>query len=142
MSAWKLTASQRRRFRLRLKRCRDAREYRRLLAVVEVDGGQPAARVASRLGVSRQSVQNWLRACREQGVPDVLEDRPREGRPSIWDDSLRELLCRWMAQSPERHGYRAAHWTAPLLREQFRHARGEELSEDALRREIHRLGYA
>lgn len=141
MSRWKLTARQRRRFWQQLKQCRDARQYRRLLAVLEVDGGEAVAHVARRLGVSRQSVHHWMRACQGEDDPHVLADGPRSGRPSTWDDSLRTLLRQWLAQSPEEHGYCSATWTVPLLIEQLQHTRKENVSQDTLRRELHRLGY-
>lgn len=140
-SDWKLTAKQRRRYRQQLKQCRCARQYRRIFAILEVDRGEPIAEVARRMGVSRQSVHQWMRTCQGETDPEVLADRPRRGRPSVWSDTTRELLQQWLAQSPEEHGYPAASWTVPLLLEQLRHVRGEELSEDTLRSELHRLGY-
>lgn len=142
MSPWKLTASQRRRFWQQLKRCRDARQYRRLLAVLEVDGGEPVAHVARRLGVSRQSVHQWMRACQGGGSADLLEDERRSGRPSRWNETRRTLLRHWLDSSPERYGYVAASWTVALLAEQIRHAWGEEISQNTLRHELHRLGYS
>jgi transposase len=82
-----------------------------------------------------------MRACQSRADPDVLADKPRSGRPSIRDDTLRNLLNQWLAESPEEHGYPANSWTVPLLAEQFRHVRGEQLSEDTLREELHQLGY-
>lgn len=143
-SYWKLTSRQRRRFQQQLKQCSDVRQYRRLLALLEVDRGEPVAHVAKRLGVTRQSVHHWMHAC--QGLAagaaaDALEDQPRSGRPSVWDEGMRELLDQWLAESPEEHGYAVASWTVPLLAEQFRHARDQAVSEHTLRRELHRRGY-
>jgi transposase len=48
--------------------CQEARHYRRLLALQELDRGQPIAAVARSLEVSRQSVHTWIQTyCRPPG---------------------------------------------------------------------------
>jgi Winged helix-turn helix len=39
-------------------------------------------------------------------------------------------------------GYFAVNWTVPLLQEQLEHGTGERLSDDTIRRELRRMGYA
>jgi predicted transcriptional regulator len=57
-----LHRSQRYRLRQQLKHTRDASLYRRTLALVELDKGKPLAQVARSLGVTRQTVYNWIEA--------------------------------------------------------------------------------
>jgi hypothetical protein len=61
MDRLRLTASQRRRLRGGLREAEAAGPYRRMLAVLELDRGRPAAEVADLPGVTRQSVDNWAR---------------------------------------------------------------------------------
>jgi hypothetical protein len=62
MSRLNLTSWQRRRLRRQLAETRDARLFRRTLAVLEFDHGRSAADIARTLGVTRQSVYDWVEA--------------------------------------------------------------------------------
>ncbi len=55
----RLTPAQRRQLRRQLRQTDQASVYRRLLALLALDEGEPIAGVARRLGVTRQSVYNW-----------------------------------------------------------------------------------
>jgi transposase len=55
---------------------------------------------------------------------------------------LRALLPTLLGQTPDQLGYFAVNWTVPLLQEQIEHGTGQRLSEDTIRRELDRLGYA
>jgi transposase len=141
MDEFRLTAAQRRKLRGELEHTRDVRVYRRLLALLEVEQGRTVSEVARSLGVTRQSVHNWLREYREQPRVESLQDQPRPGRPSLGDDSLREELRALLDQSPRAQGYLANVWTVPLLQEHLRHEREQSLGARTLRRELHELGY-
>jgi transposase-like protein len=56
----KLAASQRWKIRPKLRQAHDVRLYRRLLAVLEFDHGTAVTAIAELLGVSDQSVYNWI----------------------------------------------------------------------------------
>src|SRR5205814_7128753 len=56
-----LTSWQRRRLRRQLIEIRDARLYRKTLAVLEFDQGRSAADIARMLGVTRETVYAWIR---------------------------------------------------------------------------------
>ncbi len=60
MSRLNLTSWQRRRLRRQLDQTRDARLFRRTLGVLEFDHGRSAADIAGMLGVTRQSVYDWV----------------------------------------------------------------------------------
>lgn len=141
MDQFRLTRKQRRELQHSLAHCNDRRLYARLLALRQIDEGCSILHVARVLGVSRQSVYNWLRACRETGRLDVLKDRPRPGRPSLWEPRLGGRLEELLRQSPQEHGYFAGDWTVPLLAEHLRHLWGQEPSSHTLRRQLHALGY-
>src|SRR5690349_5966727 len=69
MSRCKLDAEPCRRLRQLRTVAKDARLYRRTWAMLKVGCGRSAAAVARMLGVSRQSVYNWVEALAQQ--PDA-----------------------------------------------------------------------
>lgn len=141
MGTAKLKVSERRQLRTMLQQTSDVRLYRRLLAVLECDRGTPIGTVAESLGVSRQSVYNWIARFRERGDAAELRDTPHLGRPARAGEAFDTLLRILLMLSPERFGYHATHWTVRLLRDQVRQNMGEDYSDDTIRRALHRLGY-
>lgn len=141
MSELSLTSWQRRRLRRQLRQARDARVYRRTLALLQVDRGLPPSQVAEELLVSRQSIYNWVQEYAQSPDPAALADRGRPGRPGYRDSGLREELRRLMGQSPDRFGYLATGWNVPMLLEELGRGAGLCPSDDTLRRELGRLGY-
>ena len=141
MDTLALTYWQRRHLECQLRSTRDARVYRRTLAVLEVARGDPVATVARRLRVTPRAVYHWVATYGRDRAPAALADRDRTGRPRLLTpadrDSLRELLdC-----SPQGMGYFAAQWAVPLLREHLTRRTGRAFSDDTLRRELQRLRY-
>ncbi len=137
-----ITAPRRRALERQLRSAADARVYRRTLAVLEVARGRPVGDVARSLGVTRQSLHNWLAAYARNLDPHDLADAPRPGRPPLWTPDLRDRIRAALAQPPDRLGYRATDWTVPLLREHLAVRAGVRPSDAALRRWLHALGYA
>jgi transposase len=141
MSKTKLSKHERRQMREALRQTRDARHYRRLLAILEHDEGTPIAEIARRLGMSRQSVHDWIVRFEEERCIDALREAPRPGRPARADEAFDAVLGALLMLLPERFGYRARHWTVRLLRHQLRRNLEQEYSDDTIRRGLHRLGY-
>jgi transposase len=137
-----LTPPQRYRLRAALRDTADAAAYRRLLAILELDGGQSVTTVADRLGVTRQSVYNWADAFTQSPGLRGLRDHYSGGRPSLWGEPLRALLTECLRQRPDELGYAAVNWTVPLLQEHLERHGGCRLSDDTIRRELQRRGYA
>ena len=125
-----------------MRHTRDASLFRRAFAILEIDKGKAVADVADALGVTRQSVYNWLRTYSEARDPLALVDADRSGRPSTWTPELQEVLQALLKESPTRWGFPAVNWTVPLLRQQLASWDGRWLSADNLRRQLHELGYA
>ncbi len=141
MTSLPLTRWQRLRLQRQLQTTPDARVYRRTLAVLEYSRGQPIAHIAQALGVTRQSVYNWVGIYTQDHDPSALGDEDRSGRPSLWTEEMRALLQALLTQAPDQRGYFAVNWTVPLLQEEIKHCTGQSLSDDTLRRELDRLGY-
>jgi transposase len=114
---------------------------RRALALLALDDGQSVAEVAELLGVSRQSVYNWIQTFEQSPRPDALQDRYGVGRPSLWTETLERLLHNGLGQRPDDLGYLGLNWTVPLLRDYLYDETGCWLSEDTVRRQLQRLGY-
>ena len=142
MCSLQLSRWQRLRLQRQLKETQNARVYQRTLAILEYSRGQPIAQIAALLRATRQSVYNWIEAYRDAPVPTALHDEERSGRPSLWTEDLRALLQSLLAQAPDQRGYFAVNWTVPLLQEEIEHCSGQPLSDDSIRRELDRLGYA
>lgn len=143
MDTLTLTYRQRRHLERQLHSTRDARVYRRTLAVLEVAQGEPVASVARRLRVTLRAVYHWVATYGRDRAPDALADRDRDrsGRPRLLTPSDRELLRELLGRSPQEMGYFAAQWTVPLLREYLTRRTGRPFSDDTLRRELQRLRY-
>ena len=141
MATLTLTYWQRRQLERQLRSTRDARVYRRTLAVLEVAHGEPVASVARRLRVTPQAVYHWVATYDRDPAPDALADRDRAGRPRLLTPSDRGLLRELLGRSPQEMGYFAAQWTVPLLREHLTRRTGRPFSDDTLRRELQRLRY-
>ncbi len=141
MKGCPLNGRQRQRLMEQAKRTSQARVYRRTLALLEVNRGQSIAQIAEALGVTRQSVYNWIVRYRQVHDPRCLEDAERSGRPSVWTEERRSLLRALLDHAPEAFGYFDADWTVPLLQEQFEHHLDARLSDDTIRRGLAALGY-
>ena len=104
--------------------------------------GQPAARVAGLLRVSRQTAYNWAQAFRDRtdlDLPDRLLDAPRSGRPATALGVIDPLIDAVIDDDPRDHGYRCTVWTAPLLRRYLEEAHAIETSRKSVSRAIARL---
>lgn len=141
MSRLNLTSWQRQRLRRQLADARDARVYQRTLAVLEYDCGRSAADIARMLGVTRQSVYNWIGAYTEDHDPRSLEDEPGRGRHAILDEEQGRLLEALLAVSPQELDFPHSRWTVPLLREALEAATDRRVSEDTIRRALSRLDF-
>lgn len=141
MSRLSLTSWQRRRLRRQLTETLDARVLRRTLAVLEFDQGRPAAELARMLGVTRQSVYNWVEAYSWAHDPLALHDEPGRGRHPLLDEDQEHLLTALLARSPQDFGYPHVSWTIPLLQDLLEFATEQRPSEDTVRRALRRLEY-
>lgn len=141
MSRLPLTSWQRSRLRRQLSETRDARLYRRTLAVLEFDHGRSAADIGRMLGVTRKTVYHWVEAYTQALDPTALADEAGRGRPALLDEDDEHLLEAFLALSPQDLGYRQVTWTVPLLRHALDFITGWHVSDDTLRRALRRLDY-
>jgi len=141
MSQLNLTSCQRQRLRGQLNQTRDIYLYRRTLAVLEFDHGRTAADIARMLGVTRQSVYNWVAAYRQAADPAALQDEPGRGCGPLLDEDDEHLLEALLAGSPQDMGLPHTSWTVPLLQDALQLGTGRRVSDDTVRRALRRLDY-
>ena len=137
-----LTPHQRRRLLDAMRHTPDARLYRRLLALVQVDRGRTVAETAQWLGFTRASIYLWLQRFLRERDPWGLADRPGRGRPLQVDESMQQLLERSLAAPPAKLGYLATGWTLPLLSEHLGRVSGKSVSPSTLRRTLRAMDYS
>ena len=130
-----LTSWQRRRLRRQLREACDVRLFRRTLAVLEFDQGRSAADIARMLGVTRQTVHNWLAAFATTPPPDTLAEGERPGQPDCWTRTTWNCWSRCWTLPPDV-GFPHGSWTAPPLREALAVATSREASCDTIRRQL------
>jgi transposase len=137
----RLTSRQRQQLQRQLRQARDVGLYRRTLAVLEFYQGRSAADIAHMLGVTRQSVYNWVEAYQDTMQPAALEDDGGRGRYPLLDEDDEHLLAALLAISPQDLDYPNTGWTVPLLQEVFEICTDQRLSDDTLRRALRRMDY-
>jgi len=96
----------------------DARLLRRAYALLWLNEGEPAQAIGAQLGVSRQTVYNWVGRFRERkGLALELRvaDAERSGRPCTARGIIDPLIEAVIDTDPRQLGYRSTVWTAPLL---------------------------
>ena len=141
MQRFRLASRQRRKLQQIAKSTQDAASVRRAIALLELDAGQPATQIAARLGLTRQTLHNWQVRLQVHSLPEALRDRSGRGRPTLWTELGRRFLEWSMRQSPEELGYASEDWTIALLQTHLKQWAGIQVSDTALRQQLHRLRY-
>ena len=101
-------------------RTREALVLRRTQALLWLDDGERVSEVADRLQVSRQAVHKWIRHFQARAALPVsarVAPRHHSGRPRTVHGVIEPLLAAVLNDDPQKWGYRATVWTAPLLRQ-------------------------
>jgi transposase len=120
-----------------------AKQLLRTQALLWLDEGESALEVAERLRVSRQTVYNWVDRFRRRGGTAFearLADGPRTGRPPTAQGLIDPLVLGVIGADPQRWGYQATVWTAPLLRRYLEDFHQIAVSQQSVRLAIDRLG--
>jgi transposase len=139
MSLLSLTPRQRSRLLAQLRRTRDARVYRRTLALLQLDAGFPVAHVARLHAVDRRSIYHWIGRYAQSHDPRALVNREGSGRPTVWSEDLEALLRNILRADPQQLGFPDSTWSVPLLARVLSLS-GHPMSPSTIRRELFRLG--
>src|SRR4051794_9922389 len=88
--------------------------HRRVLAVQRVRDGYSLRQVARFLGVTRFTVQRWMRLYRHGGLRR-LRPRSVSGRPPALPARERRIVLSWLGRSATAFGFATDRWTAPRV---------------------------
>jgi transposase len=138
---FRLTPQQRRTLQCLVRVTRDAHLLRRGQALLWRAEGERASVIAERLGVSRQTVHNWVTrfAARDGSATTRLADAERSGRPASAQGTIDPVIAELIDTDPRGFGYAATAWTAPLLQKHLAAQHQTMVSIISVRRAIHRL---
>ncbi len=121
-------------------RTEESRYDHRLHGVLLVCSGFTCGEVARMLGHSRRTVQYWVHRFEQSGFAG-LQETPRQGRPSVVDDVLRERIGDDLRQSPLQFGYSQALWDGKLLSHHLARNYGVKLGVRQCQRLFNQLGF-
>jgi len=127
-----------------LRKERNARIVKRAQALLWLRAGEQLGEVAERLGVTRQTIRNWVKRYQERegmSVKERLADRPHPGRPARKRAAVRALLEQTLAQDPHELGYASSVWTTRLLQHYWERHHHLQLSRRTIRRALRQEGY-
>ena len=120
----------------------DARQTLRAYALLWLDDGESVPEVAHRLGVTRQTVYNWVSRFQTRTDLEIalrLADAPRCGRPCTATGIIDPLIDAVIECDPREFDYRSTVWTVPLLVEYLRDEHKLVVSDDSVRLALARL---
>lgn len=142
MTTWRLNQRDRQALAELIRCTSDGHVLRRAYALQRVARGDPISDIAADLGVTRQSVYNWIARFDDYDGSDLgacLVDAARSGRPKHVSGVIDPLIEAIIDADPRDLGYAATTWTAPLLVRYLseRHAQGVSLQ--SVRLAIERL---
>lgn len=123
-----------------LKHVTEVRTYKRLQAVFLVATGRAVKDVAQIVGVSFQTIYNWVNWYLQGQAAEVLSDAPRAGRPLVAPGITAARIKREFGRDPLRLGYKTTVWTVPLLTAHLSRRYNCRLSPDTLRRRMRQMG--
>ena len=92
----------------------EARRRRAVRMVVEEQ--IPPAKVASRVGASRRSVDRWVQAYRDRGE-EALAAKPHPGAPCRLTGRQRKGLRKRLLKGAQSQGFATDLWTCPRVRQ-------------------------
>jgi len=136
----RLDSSDRRRLGRSLRRCQNARTYRRIHALWLLAKGHAVEVVAGLCQCSRRSLYDWLKRYGRNHKAETLQEAPRSGRPRQASILTRTRILRELKHRPWLLGYSATVWTVALLARQLSRRYGCQITPWTLRRRLRQSG--
>jgi transposase len=112
----------------------------RIAAILLILEGQRPGWTADVLGLSRMSLNRWIRTVNAHGV-EALKDKQRPGRPSRLTPKIAQQVEKHLEQSPQAFGLNRARWDGPTLVEHLKRQFGIKLKVRQAQNWMHQLGY-
>jgi len=97
--------------RLARSRTQQARVVQRATIILRAAAGCQDLQIARELGCHRQCASRWRRRFIESGIPGLLKDRPRGGRPVTARSKADQIVRLTTRELPEE----ATHWSSALM---------------------------
>lgn len=134
------TSSDRRRLARAVRQVTDKRTFQRLRALYLIATGYPISDVARIIGVSRQSLYNWINNYLATHQAESLFDAPRTGRPPSAQKITSARIVRQFRRDPLPLGYNTTTWTVALLARHLSERYHTSITPRTLRRRMKELG--
>lgn len=122
------------------RRCGDAAQVRRLLALAVILGGGSRSEAAKVAGVTLQIVRDWVLRFNEAG-PDGLATRKAPGKASILNAEQRARLAETVEAGPIPAAHGVVRWRLVDLAQWLWAEFGLSVTRFTLRRELRAMGY-
>lgn len=122
------------------RRCGDADQVRRLLAVALILDGRSRSEAAKIAGVTLQIVRDWVLRF-NAGGPDGLVTRKAPGRASILNDEQRARLAGQVEAGPIPAAHGVVRWRLADLAQWIWDEFGLSVTRYTLGRELRAMGY-
>jgi transposase len=121
-------------------RATDDRKLRdRLQIVLLAHKGRQHKDIAADLCVNRKTVQRWLNAYLERGLPG-LAPRKAPGKASNIPTDLADEVKAWVIGGPVSQGLDRANWTYEEIADHLKKAKGVKTSRSAVQRFCAKIG--
>jgi len=117
-----------------------ARTGLKIAALLLTLEGQRPGWIADVLGLTRMSLNRWVRAVNARGL-ESLRDKTRPGRPSRLTPQIAQEVEEHLDQSPLVFGLNRARWDGPTLVEHLKRQYGLKLKVRQAQNWMHQLGY-
>jgi len=102
---------------------KSARSIKRAYVLLLANKGEIEGKIAEILYISRATVSNIKRRCREGGLESALNEKPRSGQPKKYTERHEAEIIALACTSPPKGRKR---WTLELLAEELRKKEGFE----------------
>ena len=112
----------------------------RVAATLLILEGQRPGWVAFVLGLSRMSLNRWIRAVNTRGI-EALKDKQRSGRPCRLSPQIVQQVEKHLEESPQAFGLNRVRWDGPTLAEHLKRQFGIKLKVRQAQNWMHQLGY-
>jgi transposase len=96
--------------------CGDFQMVKRMLAILSLDEGESAYRIAQILKVSTEAIRQWIVSYLKRGLKGLMTGK-KPGRPRKLTKSQRKELCRLIKAGPEKSGFCGSCWRSPMIQQ-------------------------
>lgn len=122
------------------KRCKDAKQTPRILAIAMVLDGFSREEAARLCGMDRQTLRDWVHRYNKEGV-DGLVDRARSGRPARLSWVEQGKLASWVEEGADLARDGVVRFRRVDLKERIAAEFGVELHERSVGKLLRRLDF-